>query len=60
MFAITCFVRTINKTVSNDAETILPYNECSNIVSSLSCFRNVRLLSRNDVYLRLDSKQCLF
>ena len=55
MLARTCFVRTIIKTVSNDADTILPYIWCSNIVSSLSCFRNFKLLSMNGVYLRLVS-----
>ena len=45
----------IIKTLSNDAETILPYIWCSNIVSSLSCFRNFRLLSIKGVYLCLVS-----
>ncbi len=56
MFAITYFVSTINKTVSNDAETIRPYYLCSNIVNSLSCLKKVILLSRNGLYLRFDSK----
>jgi cellulose synthase/poly-beta-1,6-N-acetylglucosamine synthase-like glycosyltransferase len=56
MLAMTCFVRTIIKTVSNDAETIRPYYECSNMVSSFSCYKNVKLLSRNWVYFLLDSK----
>ncbi len=56
MFAITYFVSTINKTVSNDAETIRPYYLCSNIVNSLSCLKKVILFSRNGLYLRFDSK----